>query len=47
MRAVDTKSLPSRPLELAISVKANVREANVMPKLKQANRYMLAKGLTV
>ena len=38
MRAVDTKRFRSQPLELAISVKANVREANVMPELKQATR---------
>jgi hypothetical protein len=42
-------------LELAVSVEANVREANVMPELKQAARQklcrsqnrQLAKGLTV
>jgi len=46
MRAVDTKRLLSRTLELAISVKANVREANVMPKLKQAARPF-SKSFTV
>lgn len=43
MRAAFTSHLPSMPLGLAISVKANVREANVMPELKPAIR----KGLTV
>lgn len=35
--------LPPTPLGLAISVKANVREANVMPELKPVIR----KGFTV
>jgi hypothetical protein len=46
MRAVDTKRVRLQPLELATSVKANVREANVMPELKQAAR-LVSKGFTV